>query len=86
MAYIVESTEPFAKEFYKRHKDKWERLERMKEKLKDAPESGKPLSGKLHGLWQLRIDSFRIWYVIDEKEKKVTLKMILHKSEAKRLY
>ena len=50
------------------------------------PQSGKPLRGKLHGLWQLRIGPFRVWYEINEEQKKVTLRAILHKDEAKKYY
>ncbi len=45
MNYTVESTEAFEKEW----------LLRMAERLEQEPQSGKPLRGKLHGLWQLRI-------------------------------
>ena len=86
MTYIVESTEAFEKEFSKNHKDKKEWLLRMAERLEQEPQSGKPLRGKLHGLWQLRIGSFRVWYEINEKQKKVTLRAILHKDEAKKYY
>ncbi|MGC8516170.1 MAG: type II toxin-antitoxin system RelE family toxin, partial [Thermoplasmata archaeon] len=75
--YTVETTETFEKEFYKNHRDKKKWLESMTKKLEQKPQSGKPLRGKLHGLWQLRIDSFRIWYEINEEQKKVTLRAIL---------
>jgi mRNA interferase RelE/StbE len=58
----------------------------MVEKLEHKPQFGKPLIGKLHGIWQLRIGPFRVWYEINEKEKKVTLRAILHKDEAKKFY
>ena len=44
------------------------------------------MRGKLHGLWQLRIGPFRVWYEINEEQKKVTLRAILHKDEAKKFY
>ena len=59
MSYTVESTEAFEKEFSKNHKDKKEWLQHMAERLEQEPQSGKPLRGKLHGLWQLRIGPFR---------------------------
>ena len=55
MSYTVESTETFEKKFSKNHKDKKEWLKRMVERLEQEPQLGKPLRGKLHGLWQLRI-------------------------------
>lgn len=76
MTCIVESTEAFEKEFSRNHKDKKEWLLRMSERLEQEPQSGKPLRGKLHGLWQLRMGSFRVWYEINEEEKKVTLRAI----------
>ena len=86
MSYTVESTEAFEKEFSTNHKDKKEWLFRMTERLELEPQSGKPLRGKLHGLWQLRIGPFRVWYEINEEQKKVTLRAILHKDEAKKYY
>jgi mRNA interferase RelE/StbE len=55
MAYTVETTETFEREFKKKHKDKIKWLEKIKEKLERYPEYGKPLRGKLHGIWQIRI-------------------------------
>ena len=45
-----------------------------------------PTRGKLHGLWHLGIGPFRVWYEINEEQKKVTLRAILHKDEAKKYY
>lgn len=86
MSYKIELAETFAKEFSRNHKDKKEWLERMIERLEKDPQSGKPLRGKLHGLWQLRTGPFRIWYEINEEEKRVTLRAILHKDDAKKNY
>ena len=86
LSYTVESTEAFEKEFSRNHKDKKDWLLRMVERLEKDPQSGKPLRGKLHGLWQLRIGPFRVWYEINEEQKKVTLRAILHKDEAKKYY
>ena len=86
MAYTVELTETFEKESSKHHKDKKEWLQRTIERLEQNPEFGKPLRGRLYGIWQLRTDPFRVWYEIDDKNKKVTLKAILHKKEAERRY
>ena len=86
MSYKIELAETFAKEFSRNHKDKKEWLERMIERLEKDPQSGKPLRGKLHGLWQLRTGPFRVWYEINEEEKRVTLRAILHKDDAKKNY
>ena len=82
MSYAVETTEDFDKEFKKKHRDKAEWLEKIKDKLKDYPEYGKPLKGRLHGIWQIRIGPFRLWYEINDTEKRVVLRVILHKDEA----
>ncbi len=86
MAYVVELTDDFEKEFNKHHRDKKEWLEKIIERLEQDPEYGKPLKGRLYGIWQLRMDPFRVWYEIDLENKKVTMKVILHKTEAERLY
>ncbi|TAL48025.1 type II toxin-antitoxin system RelE/ParE family toxin [archaeon] len=86
MPYAVETTETFDKEFKQKHRDKVEWLKKIKEKLKDNPECGKPLRGRLHGIWQVRIGPFRVWYEINHVEGKVTLKTILHKDDAVGLY
>jgi mRNA interferase RelE/StbE len=86
MSYKVELAESFAKEFSRNHKDKREWLERMIERLEQEPQFGKPLRGNLHGLWQLRIGPFRVWYEINTEEKKVTLRAILHKDDAMKYY
>lgn len=86
MLYVVETTEEFEKEFRKKHRGNVDRLRKIKEKLVTSPEQGKPLRGRLHGLWQLRMDPFRIWYEINDAEKKVILKFILHKDKAAKRY
>lgn len=86
MIYTVETTETFEREFRKKHRDKIEWLKKIKEKLQSFPEYGKPLKGRLYGIWQLRIESFRVWYEINHIEKKVILRAILHKDEAVQNY
>jgi len=82
MSYSVETTETFDREFKKKHRDKIEWLKKMKERLSDHPEHGKPLRGRLHGTWQIRIGPFRVWYEINIVEKKIILKAIFHKDQA----
>ena len=66
--------------------ERTERIVLKGENEEQEPQSGKPLRGKLHGLWQLRIGPFRVWYEINEEQKKVILRAILHKDEAKKYY
>ena len=56
------------------------------DRLERDPQSGKPMGVKLHELWQLRISTFRVWYEINEEQKKVTVRAILHKDEEKKYY
>jgi mRNA interferase RelE/StbE len=86
MVYTIETTETFETVFKKKHKDKVEWLKRIKEKLREHPEYGKPLRGRLHGTWQIRIGPFRLWYEINHEERKVIFKAILHKDEAIKYY
>lgn len=86
MSYTIETTETFEKEFKKKHKDKMQWLEKIREKLQSYPEHGKPLQGRLFGIWQIRIGPFRLWYEINDVEKKILLKAILHKDDAVERY
>lgn len=87
MVYTVETTDTFEREFKKRHKDKKTRLESIISKLEQHPDKyGKPLRGRLHGIWQLRMGSFRVWYEINDLDKKVVLRAIFHKEEAEKRY
>ncbi len=86
MTYTVETTETFEREFKKKHKDKIEWLKKIKEKLQQYPEYGKPLKSRLYGIWQIRIGSFRLWYEINHIDKKVKLRAILHKDEVEKYY
>ena len=88
MAYDVVTTEEFDKQVLKKHRDKKDQLKSVRSKLELFPDKyGKPLRGRLSGTWQIRLgSSFRIWYEINEDEKKVILKSIYHKKEAERRY
>lgn len=88
MSFNVLSTDSFDKAIKKNHSHRKEELGSIKEKLAKYPEiHGKPLRGRLHGLWQIRFgESFRIWYEIDKESKNVILKTVQHKGEAQRRY
>lgn len=48
---------------------------------------GKPLKGRLSGLWQVRfLDKYRIWYSIDWENKIVKIEAVKHKKDAGRRY
>ncbi len=67
-------------------RDRKEWLAHVIDRVEQNPKFGKPLGGRLYGIWQLRMDPFRIWYEIDDENRKVTFKVILHKKEAERAY
>lgn len=86
MSYEVRTTEKFDKDL-KKHKGNEKQLEAIKVKLSQYPDKyGKPLSGRLHGIWQERTGPFRVWYVIQEDDKRVILIAFMHKKEAKEMY
>jgi mRNA interferase RelE/StbE len=84
--YIVLLTDTFEREFKKKHRERYEWLSSVINRLELSPQDGKPLRGRLHGTWQLRMGPFRLWYEINDEEKKVILKAILHKDDAKKYY
>ncbi|MDE1850781.1 MAG: type II toxin-antitoxin system RelE/ParE family toxin [Candidatus Micrarchaeota archaeon] len=86
MAYTVYSARNFEKIFEKRHGERRAWLNSMKNILEQNPKLGKPLGGRLHKIWQLRIGPFRVWYKIDDKAQKVELLTVLHKDEAQHFY
>ena len=47
------------------------------------PSGVKKLSGKLKGVWRLRIGDYRLLYDIDDKSKKITL---LHLDHRRQIY
>lgn len=56
----------------------------MKNKLKklaENPELGKPLVGRLSGLWSLRIDKYRAIYSIKESQLIIFVIAIGHRKE-----
>ncbi|MBU2104528.1 MAG: type II toxin-antitoxin system RelE/ParE family toxin [Nanoarchaeota archaeon] len=49
------------------------------EELKQNPELGKPLTGKLSGLWSLRIGKFRVLYQVRKNELIILILKIGHR-------
>ncbi len=42
-------------------------------KLKDSPELGKPLTGRLKGLFSWKVSRYRIVYSVPKEEKKIVI-------------
>jgi len=58
------------------------RLDSAIRNLQTNPRLGKPLKGELSGKWSLRIGDHRIIYIIDEREKVVTLYNVKYRKAA----
>jgi len=56
-----------------------QRLRKKLEELKKNPELGKPLTGKLSGLWSLRTGNYRAIYQIKHEELLVLVLRIGHR-------
>lgn len=56
-----------------------ERMKKKLEDLKDNPELGKPLTGKLTGLWSLRTGDYRAVYQIRHNELLILVLKIKHR-------
>lgn len=85
MGFEVEIKESAEQQIKELDKSKREEIISQMEKLEDYPEKyGKPLRGRLNGLWQLRSGKYRIWYTVEDA--KVIVRAVKHKEDAKRDY
>lgn len=85
MGFEVEIKESAEEQIKELDKSKREEIISQMEKLEDYPEKyGKPLRGRLNGLWQLRSGKYRIWYTVEET--KVIVRAVKHKEDAKKDY
>lgn len=62
-----------------KNKEDKNRIEKKLKELRDNPELGKPLIGKLAGLWSLRFGKFRALYQIRRGELLVLVLDIGHR-------
>ncbi len=72
MAYVLAFTKEFYESLGALDNSIRLRLPKIFEKLKQNPQSGKPLHGK-YGYHRLRFLNYRLTYLIKENEKKVLL-------------
>lgn len=85
MSYQVEIKESAEKEIKKLDNSKRQEIISQLDKLENFPKKhGKPLRGRLNGLWQLRSGDFRIWYTV--KDEIVEVNAVKHKEDAKDYY
>lgn len=55
-------------------------MDRALERITKHPELGKPLVGRLKGIWSERVSTFRILYHIDHRTAEVIVLVIDHRS------
>jgi len=79
MIYELKVTKTFEKEFEKLdnsiQQQTWKKIERLKEN----PEIGKHLH--YLNLWELHVQMFRVFYIIDNNQIRILLLSIKHKDE-----
>lgn len=83
MSYEIRITETVKKALKKWDSERRERFYSKVSKLEDYPmKFGKPLRGKLAGLWELYFEnSFRILYEVDQNDDVVYIKEVRHKDD-----
>jgi mRNA-degrading endonuclease RelE of RelBE toxin-antitoxin system len=88
MDFRVELTRTVEKELDRFDKHRKSIFYKRLKKLENFPDMrGKPLRGRLSGLWQIEfLDKYRIWYSIDRENGIVTIEAVKHKKEAERRY
>jgi mRNA interferase RelE/StbE len=79
MIYNIDFSSDARKFFRKLDYFDKQRIGKKIENLKQNPELGKPLTGKLSGLWSLRTGKFRIIYQIRKSELIVLVLKIGHR-------
>ena len=86
MSYTVESTETFEKEFSKNHKDKKRVASTHGRETGTRTAVRKAFERQASRTMAAQNRSFKVWYEINEEQKKVMLRVVLHKDEAKKYY
>ena len=80
--YKIEFDEKAFRTFKKLDKPTQERMGKKIEELTNNPELGKPLTGRLAGLWSLRTGDYRALYQIRRNELLVLVLKIKHRKDA----
>lgn len=80
--YKIIFEKPAEKFFRKLDKKDQERIGRKILELENNPELGKPLTGKLAGLWSLRSGDYRALYQIRHNELLILVLKIGHRKNA----
>lgn len=77
--YDIEVTGHFERVFRKLNPETARRIRDKILELRINPYANKPLTGPLSGLRSMRIGDYRVLYVVDEENRKVTLIHIEHR-------
>lgn len=82
MGYILKFGKKFDREFGKIDKSVSEQIVKKLARLKENPENiGKPLLHTKPTLWELKVEVFRVFYLIRANEKEIWLLSLKHKDE-----
>ncbi|MEM2087526.1 MAG: type II toxin-antitoxin system RelE/ParE family toxin [Thermoproteota archaeon] len=77
--YNIEVTRHFERVFRKLNPETARRIRGKILELRINPYANKPLTGQLSGLRTMRIGDYRVLYIVDEENKKVTLIHMEHR-------
>ena len=82
MTYILKFGKKFDREFGKIDKSVSEQIVKKLARLEQNPESiGKPLLYTKPALWEFKVESFRVFYIVQENTKEIWLLSVKHKDE-----
>lgn len=82
MNYVLKFGKKFDKEFSKIDKSISDRIFKKIEKLEENPSlEGKPLLYTKPTLWELKIDVYRVFFIIQQNYKEVWILSVKHKDE-----
>mgnify|MGYP001565243896 CR=1 FL=1 len=82
MSYVLKFGKKFDKEFSKIDKSVSQQIIKKLDRLRESPENiGKPLLHTKPTLWEFKIESFRVFYLIQQNIKEIWLLSVKHKDE-----
>ncbi len=81
MTYSLQVTRRFEKDFRRLSPDVKQRVDSQIRTLEDQPLSGKRLRGEFENSFSLRIGDYRIIHTLIEREKRVVLLTVGHRSK-----
>lgn len=82
MTYTLKFGKKFDREFAKIDKSVSEQIVKKLARLKENPESiGKPLLHTKPALWEFKVESLRVFYIIQNNIKEIWLLSVKHKDE-----